>query len=191
MPQPPQLARAYKPRKSLRPILEQLPAISVNDLGIPSPFDTKTYIIPNASLRYPHVAHIRLCVHFVEFQLPSLHRGKDGPTHTFKLKHIRTGIGNHNGCGIRHAFICQCGRPTIKLYYWQRQLGCKRCVNARWACQATTPKNRPVLQALRLASFLDSKPKLRHTRQRLEQRFGLKVIKAQGSFSSQARSLWE
>jgi hypothetical protein len=191
MTMPWQLAKAKRPHKSLRPIIEQLPAISVNDLGIPSLFDTKTYVLSNASLKYSHIASIRLCVHFVEFQLPSLHRGKAGPIHTFQLKHIRTGIGNYNGCGVRHALVCQCGKPTIKLYYWQRQLGCQRCVNARWTCQAITPKNRPVLQALRLASFLDSKPRLKHTRQRLEQRFGLKVLKAQGKYGTDARSLWD
>jgi hypothetical protein len=189
---PPQLARAHRPRKSSRPILETLPAISVNELGIPSLFDTKTYILPNVSLRYPHVTAIRLCVHFVEFQLPSLHRGKDGPTHSFNLKHIRTGIGNHNGCGIRHAFICHCGKPTIKLYYWQRQLGCKRCVNARWACQVISRQSRPALQINRITDFLSSKSRLlRRTRERLTKRLGEKVMRAQGQLGTDARPLWE
>jgi hypothetical protein len=46
---PPQLAQAKKPRKSTRPIAEQLPTISVNALGIPSPYDHTTYILPNVA----------------------------------------------------------------------------------------------------------------------------------------------
>src|SRR5262245_5800748 len=194
MSMPPQLARAHRPQKgkSLRPIADQLPSISVNELGIPSPHDYQTYILPNVSLRYPQLASIRLSINFVEFRHPSLHRGQEGPTQTFLLKHIRTGIGKHNGCGIRHAFICICGRPVITLYYLHRNLACRRCYNARYASQTLNKHTRPILQISRIASFLDNKPRIfRRTRDRLQKRLGEKLMMAQGRLRTRATSLWE
>ena len=101
--------RRQKGSPSSRPIAEQLLSINVNDLAIPSPYDYKTYILPYISLRCPQLASARICFHFVEFRHPPLHRGQEGPTQTFQFKHIRTGFG------IRHAFICGCQRPVIKL----------------------------------------------------------------------------
>jgi hypothetical protein len=138
---PLQLARAKRPKRSEpRPLAECLPSINVNDLQIPSPYDYKTYILPNISLRYPQLASVRLSFHAVEFHLPSLHRGETtGPIQTFRLKHIKTGFG------IRHAFICTCQRPVIKLYYLHRKLACRRCCNAIYVSQTLSQHQRPVL----------------------------------------------
>jgi hypothetical protein len=110
---PPQLREGLRlhPKGSRppRPIAEKLPSVSVNDLHISSLDTSKTYTMPNVSLRYPHLSGLRLSIHAVEFQLPSLHRSQPGPVQTFRLKHIKTGFG------IRHAFICTCQRPVIKL----------------------------------------------------------------------------
>jgi hypothetical protein len=187
MAMPWQLRNAKRPYKgkSLQPIVEQLPSISINELGIPSPYDYKIYTMPNISLRFPQVAGIRLSLGFVEFRHPSLHRGQEGPTQTFLLKHIRTGFG------IRHAFICTCGKPVIRLFYFHRNLACKCCCNARYASQALDQRSRPVLQASRIESFLDNKPRLLHrTRERLKKKLGEKIMMAQGSLKTRARSLW-
>jgi hypothetical protein len=169
-----------------RPIAEQIPSISVNELPISSPYDYKTYTLPNLSLRFPQLAAARISFNIVEFHHPSLHRSTTGPVQTFKLKHIKTGFG------IRHAFICACGRPVLKLYYRNRYLACRRCSNAIYASQTLDQRSRPILQASRIQSFLDNKPRLfRRTRERLKKKLGEKVMMAQGSLGTNARSLWK
>ena len=114
MAMPWQLAEGLRRRPKGRPrrlIVEQLPSINVKTLSIPSPYDYKTYILPNISFRLPHLASAKVSFQTVEFHFPSLHRGQIGPIQTFNLKHIRVGFG------IRHTFICGCGRPVLKLYY--------------------------------------------------------------------------
>ena len=133
------------------------------------------------SLRIPQLAAAKVAHNAVEFHLPSLHRSTIGPIQTFGLKHIRTGFGKNSFGGIRHAFICDCGRPVTKLYVLNRWIACQRCHNAIHASQAVNQQQRPVLQASRIASFLDNKSKLYHrTRERLRKRLGDKVMMAQG-----------
>jgi hypothetical protein len=187
---PPQLReglqRHPKGSRPPRPIAEQLPSISVNDLHISSLDTFKNYVMPNVSLRYPFLSGVRLSVHVVEFQLPSLHRGHTGPIQTFHLKHIRTGFG------IRHAFICDCQRPVIKLYYLNRHLACRRCHDATYVSRTLGKRTRPILQVSRIQSFLDNKLGLyRRTRERLTKKLGEKVMMAQGSMGTKARSLWK
>jgi hypothetical protein len=101
-----------------------------------------------------------------------------------RLKHIKTGFG------IRHAFICACQRPVIKLYYRHRNLGCRRCHNAIMASQTLGQRSRPILQAARIQSFLDNKPRLFHrTQERLKKKLGEKVMMAQGSLGIKHREL--
>jgi hypothetical protein len=167
-----------------RPIAEQLPAISVNDLPIPHYWDDKTYIL-NLGLRFTSVAAIKVARDQVEICLPSLHRGRPGPSQVFRLKAIKTGFG------IRHAFICtDCGRPVIKVYQLNRHLACMRCHNARRASDALNQQQRPVLQAARIQSFLDNKPRLfRKTHERLLKRLGQKVMLAQSRMGTKARPI--
>jgi hypothetical protein len=180
------LRRHPKGSRPPRPIAEQLPSVSVHDLPIPSAYDYKTYTMPNISLRYPQLAGVRLSFHAVEFQHPSLHRGQAGPKQTFRLKHIKTGFG------IRHAFICACQRPVIKLYYLHRKLTCRRCHDITYASRTCSKRQRPVLQISRIESFLNNKLGLyRRTRERLEKKLGEKVMMAQGSLGTKARSLWK
>jgi hypothetical protein len=180
------LRRHPKGSRPPRPIAEQLPSISVNDLQIPSPYDYKSYTMPNISLRYPQLAAARISAQAVEFHHPSLHRGAVGPVQTFRLKPIKTGFG------VRHAFICTCGRPVLKLYYRSRDLACLRCCNAIYASQTLDQRSRPILQVSRIQSFLDNKPRLfRRTRERLRKKLGEKVMMAQGSLGTHARGLWK
>ena len=181
-----QLARSDRRRKATpRPIAEQLPHINVNHLQVPR--DYKTYI-SNISLRYPHLTSMKIAWNMVSFTHRSLHRGKEGPTQTFGLKQIRTGLGGY----FRHAFVCTCGRPVIKLYIHHRNIACRRCHNAINTSQALNQHQRPILQASRIADFLDNKSRLfRHARERLKQKLGEKLMKAQGQLGTDARSLWE
>jgi hypothetical protein len=146
MGMPWQLARAHRPRKSTRPIVEQLPSINVNDLRAPK--DYQTYVMSGASLRWPFLSCIRVSCAAAELTLPSPFRGREPKILIFKLKPIYTGIG------IRYAFICQCGKPVIKLYWYNNIIACKRCCNARMASQACSQDNRSVLEATRIASVL-------------------------------------
>ena len=151
----------YERRKSRhrepRPIAETLPHINVNDLSIPR--DYKTYIAPYISLRYPEISGIRLAFHCVEFH----HSGR---VQTFRFKWIKTGFGYR-----RPAFICECGRPVIKLYFRHLNLACRRCTNALYASQTCDKHTRPILQALRLETFLKLKSYMgQRNRRRLKAR---------------------
>src|SRR5262245_55157854 len=102
-----------------KPLVENLDGIAVHKLPIPSLYDEKRYIISRVSLTWPFTTAIKLSRDSVEFHLPSLHRGELGRTQTFKLKHNRTGFG------VRHAFVCDCGKPTFKLYCHNRHMACR------------------------------------------------------------------
>jgi hypothetical protein len=187
MSMPWQLRAAYKPRpgKSERPIVEKLPSVSTKELRIPSPYDDKTYVLSNILLRLP-IACARVNFNLVEFRHEPLHRGQQGPTQTFQFKHIKVGFG------IRHVFICACGKPVQKLYCYHRNLACRHCMGARYATQTLNSQTRPILQASRIQSFLDNKPRLlRRTRDRLQKRLGEKLMTAQGRLGTLARGLWE
>jgi hypothetical protein len=113
MAMPPQLARGlwlkrHYRRTEQRPLAECLPHINVNDLSIPR--DYKTYIAPNISFRYPHISSMRINWNMVQF-------AHSERIQTFKFKWIKTGFGYP-----RPTFICECGRPVIKLYFRLYQL---------------------------------------------------------------------
>src|SRR5262245_38009623 len=129
MAQPPQLAKAHKPRKSTRPILEMLPAVSVTELRISSLYQGKRAILK--PLKIPNIAGVKVGHLSVEFHFQSLHRGQKGRTETFRLKPWRVGYG------IRHAFLCNtCGKSALKLYLHNHSLLCRFCCNGRYASQA-------------------------------------------------------
>jgi hypothetical protein len=179
------LRRRPKGSRPPRPILDQLPSINVNDLPIPPPYDHKTYTLPNISLHCPQLANVRISFDAVEFYHPSLHRGVTGPVQTFRLKPIKT------GWGVRHAFICTCQKPVIKLYCHHRHLACRRCTNAIYASQTLGKRTRPILQISRIQSFLDNKQLYLRTRKRLEEKLGHKVMMAQTRLRTRACSFWD
>src|SRR5262245_54215102 len=179
------LRRHPKGSRPPRPIAEQLPHINVNHLKVPR--NHQTHLAPNISLRYPLLASMRIAWNAVEFTHKSLHRGVEGPTQCFALKQIRTGLGGY----FRHAFICTCGRPTIRLYIHHQRLACRRCHNAIYASQTLDRKTRPALQANRIASFLEKTGLRKQTRERLTRKLGEKVMRAQGRMGSHARGFWE
>jgi len=190
MPMPPQLARGLRERKpsgrtTPRPIAEQLPSININHLKVPR--DYKTYVAPNISLRYPMLSGMRIAWNAIELQHRSLHRGVAGTIQSFGIKQIKTGLGGY----FRHAFVCTCGRATIRLYCYHQRLACIRCHNAIHASQTLGRKTRPVLQAARIASFLEKIGLRKQTRERLTRKLGEKVMRAQGRMGSHARGFWE
>jgi hypothetical protein len=75
-----------------------------------------------------------------------------GRIQSFPLKWIKTGYGLP-----RFAFICQCGRPVISLYFRHDNLSCRRCVGATYASRVCSKNQRPALQALRLQALLEFK----------------------------------
>jgi hypothetical protein len=180
---PPQLqrgliAKRYSQCRDPRPIAEELSQINVNDLHIPR--DHKTYSAPNISLRYPQLSGLRLTCNAVEFT----HAGR---TQTFQLKPIKTGFGYP-----RFAFVCDCGRAVIKLYWRHANLACQHCQNAIRASQALGKRTRPLLKAVRLQTFLDHKTHLhKRTRQRLLKRLSDEALLPTGNYGIQGSRLWK
>jgi hypothetical protein len=115
-----------------RPIAEQLPRIDVQDLKISKDL-YKVTTAPWISLRYPFISNARLSAYVVEFAHTR------GRIQSFKLKAIKTGFG------IRFAFICNCGRPVISLYYRYGNLSCRFCCNVVYASQTCSKRQRSAL----------------------------------------------
>jgi hypothetical protein len=179
-----QLRNAHRPRpgQSKRPIAEQLQSINVNDLRVPKDYSTK--VMAGAGLRWPFLSCIRVSCAAAELTIPSQFRGREPKILMFRLKPIDTKIG------IRFAFICQCGKPVIKVYWHNNTIACKRCCKARYASQVCDKHSRPILQAARIQSFLDNKLGLyQRTRARLERKFGHKLLIAQGKQGTRASKL--
>jgi hypothetical protein len=174
MAMPPQLERGlwlkrHYRRREQRPLAENLPSINVNDLRIPKDL----YTVATASwisLRYPFISGVRLNARMVEF-------AHGGRIQGFRLKWVKTGFGLP-----RFAFICQCGRPVITLYFRHANLACRRCCNATYASRACSQNQRPALQVKRLQAFLKFKPSIRSkARQRLQTRIRLLMLKPHSS----------
>jgi hypothetical protein len=167
-----------------RPIIEKLQYISVNTLKISSLNRDKTYKMDNVSLRWPFLSLVRLSCEAVEFRLPPLHRGGEGIKQVFGLKPHRVTFG------IRYYFKCDCGRNTQKLYCLHRRLACRHCHRAIPASQAISKRQRIILQASRLETFLASRL-YKQTRERLTKKLGEKAMLAQGKMGTRHRALWD
>ncbi len=156
-----QLRLAHRPKRhEPRPLAELLPSVNVNDLKIPKVLNSSV-TLPWISLRYPFLNGARLTPHMVEL-------AHSGRTQSFRLKWIKTNYGRP-----RFAFICECGRPVISIYFRHGNLACRRCTGAIPASQACSKRLRPALQAHRVQTFLRLKPRLpRKTRYRLQARYG-------------------
>jgi len=186
MAQPWQLAKAFKPRKSSRPILEQLPAVSTTELKISSIYKGKPANIK--PLKIPNIESVAVSLTAVEFHFRALHRGQRGRSERFTLKPIKTGFGT-----FRYAFLCNtCATPVVRLYHFNHSLLCRWCCNGRYVSRAINQNQRPTLQRMRVQTFIDNKPKLyQRTRERLLKRFGQKALTPQGRMGTQARPLWD
>jgi hypothetical protein len=173
------MERRRSRRTASRPIAENLPSINVNDLKIPRDYAIVT--LPNAGLKYPQLASMRLTYHSVEVT-----HGTGRKQH-FKLKPIKTGFGRP-----RYAFVCNCGRPIIKMYFSRGNLACKRCHDAVNLSQKLDKHRRPILKAHRLETFIALKTNLQQrTRARLIKRYGEKAMRPQSNYRTRSPMLWK
>src|SRR5262249_11994055 len=147
------MERRKSRRREPRPIAECLPSININDLSQQIPRNYATITLPNAGLKYPQVASMRLTYHNIEVTHTT------GRIQSFRLSWIKTGFGYP-----RPAMICNgCQQPRIKLYFRYGSLACRRCQSAIHGSQACSKDQRPILQAQRLKTFLSLKTYMRQT----------------------------
>jgi hypothetical protein len=173
------MERRRSRRTASRPIAENLSSINVNDLKIPRNYATLT--LPNIGLRYPQLASMRLTYHSVEVTHGT------GRIQHFKLKPIKTGFGRP-----RYAFVCNCGRPIIKLYFRYGNLACKHCHDAVNLSQKLDKHRRPILKAHRLETFIALKTNMQQrTRARLIKRYGEKAMRPQSNYRTRSPMLWK
>ena len=136
-----------------RPIVEQLPRIDIADLCrfqvFPSQYDWYARQYLEMPFRFQFVKSLVISLQNIEFNHYS------GYNQIVPLRWIRTGFGR-NICR-RPLFICNCGRSVIKLYFQYGSLKCRRCAHAVYASQVCDKHTRPILQALRLETFLKLK----------------------------------
>src|SRR5215472_2968757 len=155
---PPQLAKARRPKRSSRPLVEDLTKICICELDIPR--DWKAYSAPWIGLKYPQLSGLKVAWNRVEF------RHASGRVEAFALKRIKTGFGYY-----RHAFICYCGRAVTNLYFCRGEITCVKCSGAIYASQTRSQSGRKALQFIRLCEFIRLFPKpTRKTKQRLQAR---------------------
>jgi len=184
--QPWQLAKAFKPRKSSRPILETLCAVSTTELKISSLYSGKKRVLH--PLKIPHLEGVKVTATRVDFHFPSFHRGQRGRTESFRLKAIRCGFGN-----FRYCFHCNtCGRPVVWLYWFHNTLLCRFCCNGRHLSQAIDAPLRPVLKAHRLEQFiLLTTNAQQRTRDKLLKRYGEKALRPLTNYNTHTPTHWK
>jgi hypothetical protein len=157
MSMPWQLRRGLANRRkgaAPKPIAETLPSISVNSLDIPRNY--QTFIASNISFRFPCVNAMRINYSMVQF-------GHSDRIQTFRFKWIKTGFGYPRPC-----FLCECGRPVVRLYFRHQHIACRYCHRAISASQVLGKHSRPILKAIRLETFFKLVPRMRkHNRARL------------------------
>jgi hypothetical protein len=172
---PPQLARAKRPKRSApRPLVEELPRLEIADLcrfgAFPNQTNWHARYLLELPFRYPFLRNLVLSLQAVEANHHS------GYNQTIPLRWIRTGFGGNSR--PRPLLICQCGRTVTKLYFRHANLACRQCCNATYASRTLDKRTRPVLQAVRLRTFLELKSgMLRRNRQRLKARIASAPIK--------------
>jgi hypothetical protein len=173
---PPQLARAKRSKRSTpRPIVEQLPRIDIADLCrwnvFPDQRDWHKAHLLELPFRYPFVKNLVISLQNIEANHVS------GYTQVIPLRWVRTGFGGNYR--PRPLFICtNCGRSVTKLYFNYGSLKCRRCANATYASRVLDKRTRPILQAIRLRSFLQLKSYMsQRNRQRLKLRIATAPIK--------------
>jgi len=150
---PKQLARARRPKRQRRVLIETLRRINVKELRLSQTLRTTT--LPGVAFTFPFISAARSSAEMVELAHSNI-------VQRFRIKWQRVGFG------VRPAFLCdQCRRPTFKLYFHCANLSCRRCIigGAIYASQTCNKHSRPILQATRLQYFINHKRYLRKTTQ--------------------------
>src|SRR5262249_35525487 len=118
MAMPPQLRNAKRPKRSEPRPLAET-LPHINVNDLDVPRNHRTYT-SNISLRYPHLTGMKINWSMVQF----FHSDP------------------------RPAFICECGRPVIKIYFKHQNLACRRCCNVVYGSQTRNKHSRPILKAI-------------------------------------------
>jgi hypothetical protein len=185
---PPQLRRGLKNRRrnsEPKPIVEQLPRIDIADLCrfrvFPSQYEWHKDHYLEMPFRYPFVKSLVISLQNIEFNHVS------GYNQIVPLRWCKTGFGGNYR--PRPLFICRCGHSVTKLYFTYGSLKCRRCTKAVYASQVLDKRTRPILQSIRLHSFIKAlPPKVRRiTKAKLNARHQTLTKQAQGIALKSAR----
>lgn len=147
MSQPPQLARARKPRHSNRPLIERMPFIAIRDIADLIPTDDPfAQVNPDFhGWRYPGK---------VLLTARSINTTDAGAPQLFLLKWVRTGKGKP-----RPLIICQCRRSTQFLYHHNGRYACKRCHRAHYLSQRQSKAGRKLWKAAKKRIEINAIPR--------------------------------
>jgi hypothetical protein len=116
---------------------------------------TKAHLL-ELPFRYPFLKNLVISLQTIEANHHS------GYTQITPLRWCCTGFGGN--CRPLPLFICtNCGHSITKLYFKGGSLNCRRCINAVYASQSCDKHSRPILQALRLQTFLKLKSYMRQS----------------------------
>ena len=164
---PPQLQRAKRPKRSEpRLIVELLPNISIGDLCRWKVFPDNWYAQHKLEmlLRYPWARNLIISRKKIEINHVS------GYTQRIGIHWVRTGFGKP-----RPIFVCKCGYGARRLFLRHGSLACKHCHGLIYASQVCSKRQRSILQAQRIHSFLTLKSYMSlNNRQHLEARITTK-----------------
>jgi hypothetical protein len=148
--QPPQLAKAYKARKSKHAIVETLNFLDIIALNRAGAFADRytRYRFPNIGLSCPAIADLVTSYSQIEITLRS-HK------QTIPVKWKRSGF-----LGYLPHLGCACGRSCRRLFEGYGGFACRRCCNAVYASQLRCKTSRSALQACKLRLKLGGIPQV-------------------------------
>jgi hypothetical protein len=130
-----------------RPTIELMPAININELRPAIPHYYGQVNEPNVSLKYPHIARLRLqcsCINILDYH---------GRIQSFRIRWARTYFGQP-----RPILLCTCGRGAIRLFAKYGTYACRRCHRALYLSQKNNQIGRKRLAAAKLRLTLGGLP---------------------------------
>jgi hypothetical protein len=130
-------------KRSNRPLVERLPAISIRDLvdKIPRDNPNAVYELDAFGLRYGG-AKVLVSTHAIKVDHQQ-----------FRVRWVKTYFG-----GPRPLLVCACGRATYYLYNLHGQYSCRKCCRAHYVCQRQSKLGRKLLAAAKLRIKLGGLP---------------------------------
>jgi len=147
MAMPWQLARARRPKRRDRPLIDSLPFVDIRTLGrkklFPPDYDG-TNVMPNIGLVYPGISSLKL----TRGAITATFYG--GNQQIIPIRWYRPGPG-----GLRPIGQCGCKRTAFRFYRINAKLVCRRCCGGIYASQTRNADTRPLLQAERIRRFIN------------------------------------
>jgi hypothetical protein len=142
-----QLARARRPKRRDRPLIDSLPFVDIRTLGrkklFPPDYDG-TNVMPNIGLVYPGISSLKL----TRGAITATFYG--GNQQIIPIRWYRPGPG-----GLRPIGQCGCKRTAFRFYRINAKLVCRRCCGGIYASQTRNADTRPLLQAERIRRFIN------------------------------------